>query len=95
MDHIQSIFNKTAIRRDNMWMYFIKDAVNVIKECEKELIILHGIDAFILNGKGIQPSMENSLWFKTDSKDNYKAAIEFLEREENSPYVYEVWYEGY
>ena len=92
MDKIQERFAETALRRRNMWLYFIRDAIDVISECQKQGITLRGLDAFLISGKGIQPSMSNSLWFEEKSPENYARAKEFLSLSENEPYVYEVWY---
>lgn len=95
MDAIQKKYENSAIRYSEMWLYFIRDAISVIRECESRNLSIHGLDAFRLYGKGIQPSMNNSLWFEGNSMDNYQKAIDHLLLPENEPYVFEIWYDGY
>lgn len=95
MERLEEKYKDTVIRRRNMWLFFIKDAKNVIADCQTWNIAINGLDAFLLSGRGIQPSMEHSLWFDDESKSNYSRAIDFLSRPENEEYLYEIWFEGY
>lgn len=95
MNEIQKKYADSALRRGEMWLYFIRDAISIIRECESRNIRVYRLEAFRLSGKGIQPSMSNSLWFKECSIDDYKKAIDHLSMPENEPYVFEIWYEGY
>ena len=95
MDIIKEKFSDRAIRYGNMCLYFVKDAINIIMFCSENKIGLRGLDAFILSGAGIQPNMENSLWFKPVTDENYQKAIEFLSIRKNERFVYELWYDGY
>ena len=94
MNNDNKIFITKALRYDNMLFFFPHDAIDIINYCLKNKIIVNGIDAFIISGKGIQPSMENSLWLK-DMPDNYSKYIEFLSDPAHEHYVYEIWYDGY
>lgn len=96
MDIIKEKYAYCAICYRNMRLYFIKDAINIIKDCQIYEIEIMGLDAFILSGKGIQPSLEHSLWFCENSAiDRERQAIEFLSDADNANYLYEVWYDGY
>ena len=95
MNRIEEKYNNIVIRRGNMWLFFNKDAKEVVADCREWNIAIKGIDAFLLSGKGIQPSMEHSLWFKTESERNYSQALEFLSKPENEEFLYEIWFEGY
>ena len=95
MDDIQKKYANCAVRYDTMWLYFIRDAMDVVRTCEARQIRVYGLDAFRLSGKGIQPSMNNSLWLEKDASDNYRKAMEHLSMPENEPYLFELWYDGY
>lgn len=95
MDKIQEKYSTQAIKYHNMYMYFIKDAISVISFCKVQGIPIHGVEAFMLSGRGIQPSSEHSLWFKDIKMSNWEEVIDFLKRKENEEYLYELWYEGY
>lgn len=93
-DVIKEKFKSKAIIYDNMWMYFIKTAKEVIKECEINNINIVSLEAFKVTGNGIQPSQENSIDFNPN-EENWNHAIGFLEVNANTDYIYEIWYEGY
>jgi hypothetical protein len=93
-DIIKEKYLKKAIIYDNIWMYFIKTAIAVVYDCEKNQIKITAIEAFKLTGEGIQPSQEHSLSFNAD-EDNWSRAIEFLSNIKDTSYLYEIWYEGY
>jgi len=93
-DVIKEKYKKKALVYDNIWMYFIKTAKEVIKECEYNRINIMSLEAFIVNGNGIQPSQEHSMDFNPN-EENWNRAINFLTMEANAEYLYEIWYEGY
>ena len=95
MDEIQKAYADVAWRRGEMRLYFISDAIRLVEECKKRHIRLSGLDAFLLSGKGIEPSMAHSLWFEANDPDSYQKALEHLSRPENEPYLFEVWHDGY
>jgi len=67
-------------------------AIAFIKECQKESIIILGIDGFYLTPTTVQPSMDNSINFSDPeseeykTKDRYQSSINFLE--ERDPKMY-------
>lgn len=94
MDEIQRKYKARAVRRMGMWLYFIKDAIDFVNDCKEQGVEVWGLEAFRLFGRGIQPSMSNSLWM-ADSTNNYEKAIKFLSDPENQEYLYEIWYDEY
>lgn len=93
-DFIKEKYLKKAVIYDNIWMYFIKIAKEVVYDCKQNHIRIESLEAFKLSGEGIQPSQEHSIAFNND-EDNWNKAIDFLSNIENSDYLYEIWYEGY
>jgi hypothetical protein len=91
--HKEKYLNQ-AILYENMRLYFINTAKEVIADCQKSNIRITGLEAFKLTGAGIQPSQEHSIDFNAD-EDNWQKAITFLENVEDLTYLYEIWYEGY
>ena len=93
-DIIKEKYLKKAVIYDNIWMYFIKDAIQIVIDCKKNNIQITAIEAFKLSGEGIQPSQENSAEISTGI-DNWNDAISFLSNIQNTSYLYEIWYDGY
>ncbi|WP_044478298.1 hypothetical protein [Paenibacillus antibioticophila] len=93
-DIIKENFLKKAVIYDNIWLYFIKTAIAVVYDCEKNGIAITAIEAFKLTGEGIQPSQEHSVFFNP-GEDNWSKAIDFLSNIKDTSYLYEIWYEGY
>jgi len=62
-DIIKEKFRNKAVIYDNIWMYFISTAIDVVDECRKNQLAIKAIEAFKLTGKGIQPSQEHSIFF--------------------------------
>jgi len=93
-DLIKEKYKSKAIVYDNIWMYFVKTAKELIKDCEQGKINIISLEAFKLSGSGIQPSQEHSVDF-SPNEENWNRAISFLSVEANAEYLYEVWYEGY
>jgi len=94
VDAIKEAFRKNAVIYDNIWMYFTKKAVEIVRYCKKKNIDILGLEAFRLSGFGIQPSLNNSTWFK-DTKGNWDDAVNFILDTENEEFLYEIWYQGY
>ncbi|MDD4097028.1 MAG: hypothetical protein PHP22_12395 [Oscillospiraceae bacterium] len=93
-DIIKEKFLTKAVIHGNIWMYSIKTAIEVVRECERNCIQINGLEAFKISGEGIQPSQEHSIDFKIND-NNWENATEFLSKVKNTDYLYEVWYEGY
>jgi hypothetical protein len=93
-DIIKERYIKKAVIYDNIWMYFIDIAKEIIGYCEKKKSKIIALQAFKITGEGIQPSQEHSINFNND-EDNWEIAIEFLSKIKNKEYLYEIWYEGY
>ena len=93
-DLIKEKYKNKVVIYDNIWLYFVRTAIDLIKDCENSKINITALEAFKLSGQGIQPSLEHSMDF--DHKEaNWNKAIDFLSVEDNAEYLYEVWYEGY
>lgn len=93
-DTIKEKYSKKAVVYDNIWLFFIKTAKEVVCDCEKDQKKISSLEAFKLTGEGIQPSQEHSIDFNS-SEGNWDKAISFLSRIEDTSYLYEIWYEGY
>lgn len=93
-DIIKENYFKKAVIYDNILMYFIKTAKEVVSFCEKKQIRILALEAFKLTGEGIQPSQEHSIEFNVN-EDSWSRAIDFLTNIKDTDYLYEVWYEGY
>jgi len=93
-DIIKENYSKKAIIYDNIWMYFIETAKEVIYDCQNKQIRIMALEAFKLTGEGIQPSQEHSIDF-SDNENNWSRAIDFISRIKDIDYLYEIWYEGY
>lgn len=93
-DIIKENYIKRAIIYDNIWMFFIKTAKEVVYDCEKNNKKITALEAFKLTGEGIQPSQEHSISFN-DDENSWIKAIDFLSNIKDTNYLYEIWYEGY
>jgi hypothetical protein len=93
-DIIKEKYMKKAVIYDNIWMYFIKTAMEVVNDCERNKKRITGLEAFKITGEGIQPSQEHSMAFNV-REDNWDRAINFLSSIKDTCYLYEIWYEGY
>ena len=84
MNKVEEKFAHKGIEQPGGWfIYSKKDAIEFVKECEKEAIEIIGIDAFYIRGENsVQPSLENSIDFSSGkfkaSKDLYSDARVFL-----------------
>lgn len=93
---VETMFEKQAKYRYNMTMYPTTTAAEFIAECKRRGIPIYGLEAFTLGFVSIQPSMEHSLCdWGNDENIDWDEAIRFVEKEENKPYLYEIFYEGY
>ena len=69
-------------------MYSKSNAIQFIKECEKESVVVLGIDGFFLTSNTTQPSMDNSIDYSSRPFDEsiYDKAIQFLEEKSDDLY---------
>lgn len=93
-DIIKIKYAEKAIVYDNIWMYFINTAKEVVCDCEKNNLKITSLDAFKLSGEGIQPSQAHSIDFGI-YENSWKKSKEFLSNITDTTYLYEIWYEGY
>lgn len=93
-DFIKEKYKAKAVIYDSIWMYFNSTAKDLIEDCKNMQKNIKALEAFMLSGKGIQPSQEHSIDF-IPQEGNWSQAIEFLSDDKNSEYLYEVWYDGY
>ncbi len=84
-------FSKRSIKRHGIELYNREDAINLVYLCQQENIKVLGIDAFILFGDAIQPSMENSIDLSYE-ENGYELAKKFLNDRVNTEFVYEIVY---
>ena len=77
-------------------LYYPTDAIEFIELCKKNDIQVYGLDAFTIDGNGIQPFMEYSANFSgTDKKIGWEKALEHLANKRNSRFLFEIIYDGY
>ena len=93
-DFIKEKYKAKAVIYDNIWMYFISTAIDLIEDCKNKQMNIKALEAFKLSGEGIQPSQEHSINF-VPQEGNWSQAIAFLSDDKNAEYLYEVWYDGY
>jgi hypothetical protein len=91
MNKVEKLFQDKALMRGEMMLFSKENALLFIKTCEKNNITILGIDAFILIGEKIQPSMENSIdftsnHFKPRFNSAYSEAIDFLKNKNDKLY---------
>jgi hypothetical protein len=90
MNNVELIFKDKAIIRGGLMLFTKNDALQFLKECQKQNLKILGIDSFILLGEKIQPSMENSIDFsKTYKTDNFETAEEFI-RTRSDDFYFEI-----
>lgn len=75
--------DRVAIDRGTYFLFAKRDAIDFVHECEKESIIILGVESFYkINEETIQPSMENSIDYSSFDKKQppvaYEKVIEFL-----------------
>ena len=94
MKDIESEFVDVSVVHLNMRMYYPKDAIRFINRCKELNKRVLGIDAFIVKGEAIQPSMENSVDYSilNDKKGHWNEAEEFVKNYINKEYVFEIVY---
>jgi len=82
------MFMDKATKRAETYYYTKPDAIQFIKECEKENVVVLGIDGFYLTSNTTQPSMDNSIDYsmRPFDKSIYDKAIQFLEEKSDDLY---------
>ncbi len=63
MMKIKDRFQNVAVNRNGITLYRKTDALRVIDECERENIVILGIDSFFISDNYTQPSLDNSVDF--------------------------------
>ena len=95
MNAIEQLFKEKGIFKVGTYVYPKQVAMDFINTCKKTGINILGIDALIIQGEAVQPSMDNSIDFTTDTyiKNPYKnvwdTAIAFL-NERDDIYYFEI-----
>ena len=86
MNKIEQLFMVKALERGGLFLYSKENALEFVKECEKEKIQLLGIDGFFITDKSTQPSMDYSIDFSSSLFEGtvYNKAIDFLEASPNN-----------
>jgi hypothetical protein len=85
MNKVEKMFIDKALKRsvDRGITFYSKNvALEFVRECKKEGIVILGIDAFFLTETTTQPSMEDSIDFSASSykgNDIYQDSIVLLE----------------
>jgi len=87
MNGIEKLFKDKAIIRYGIMLFTKNNALSFIEECEKNGILILGIDAFYLFEERIQPSLENSIDFFSSeyiqkTENIYSDAVNFLKDKE-------------
>jgi hypothetical protein len=94
MDVLKAEFLNVAVTHLDMIMYHPEDALRVINRCRELNRKILGIDAFIVDGEKIQPSLEHSIDFsiKKSDKGFWSEAEEFIRQYMNEGFVFEIVY---
>ncbi|XMB72625.1 hypothetical protein RJI07_01655 [Mycoplasmatota bacterium WC30] len=97
MNIIEKEFSDIAIKRYNLFLFKMDDALDVIQRCKELKIWIFGIDSFIFKGQGIQPFMEFSPDYSyLNHKNNiWEIASNFIieASKENEQFVFEIVYD--
>jgi hypothetical protein len=88
LNKIEKLFESKAIIRHGVFLLKWSDAIEFVDECENRQIKILGVDAFFLDEKNIQPSLEHSVDFTSKSyikKDvsNYDYARRLIEKKKD------------
>ena len=93
MERFLDSFKEDAIKYHNIKLYFFKDAIKLITECERQSIKILGLDSFKLTAQGIQPSMEFSYDYSAlEMKQSWDKAKEDLTALAYSEFLFEFTY---
>ncbi|MDD2401323.1 MAG: hypothetical protein PHD60_03735 [Clostridia bacterium] len=94
MKTLEDEFSNVAIMHLDMNMYYPKDALLLIRRCKELNKKILGIDAFIVDGEKIQPSLEHSIDFSIKKSQNeygfWEEAENFIKQITNDKYVFEI-----
>lgn len=93
-EQFEAEFSDVAITHLNLRMYYPKDALLLINRCRAVNKRILGLDAFIVDGEKIQPSLENSIDFSIQKSMNgfWDEAEEFIKQYLNREFVFEIVY---
>jgi len=88
MNEVELMLKDRTIQRGGVTLFKKIDALGFIETCATKNLKVLGIDAFLLLGEAIQPSMENSIDFTTSSfKGNpIQSARDHLTRSDDNLY---------
>lgn len=80
MNKVEDALKYKAINRKGIMLFSKEDAMEFVKLCRNEMLVILGIDCFLLGENWIQPNMENSIDFSNLSLniDRYDRAKEFI-----------------
>lgn len=91
MNSIERKFVNRGIERGGILLLQRNDAIKFIEECQKQNVIILGIDGFFITEDLTQPSMEHSIDIsnKTFTKSEYNMLTRFLQ-DKNSTMYFEI-----
>ena len=92
MEYIEK-FEKTAIKRHNLFLFTPENALEVIEDCEQTGTVIYGVDGFVLYDDGrIQPFMEHSVDYSgvQDKNTVYQLAKMFVDEKKNLGLFFEI-----
>ena len=94
MEIVQEQFKNRSIIYQDIYMYFISTAKEVVEFCRQNKIKISSIRAYSITGAGIKPSMKHSIGIEPNELC-WDVASTFLSNINDSAYLYEIWYQGY
>ena len=80
-----------AINYNGLSLYFYRDAMKIVNECQKKSIKILGLDSFRITAQGIQPFQEFSFDYSNLKKtETWNAIKRDLNRLSESEFVFEI-----
>ncbi|REG76896.1 hypothetical protein [Algoriphagus antarcticus] len=95
MNRIEKLFKDRVVQRGGINLYSKVDALNFIKECEKDQVYILGVDGFYITEDKTEPSLDNSIDFSLLSVNRDRVFLmlkEFFNNKEESLF-FEIIYE--
>lgn len=90
-ESIALMFDKCALTKGRLRLFFYDDAVKIINECKSRRVKLLGIDSFKISARGIQPFMEYSYDYSDlDINETWDKAYHDISRLKDSEFVFEI-----
>ena len=88
MNKVEQMFMGKALNRSGIMRYSKHDAIDFIKECNKNGIGLLGLDGFFISGTTTQPSLNDSIDFSANQyfQNVYDEAMEFIKSRKGNLY---------